>query len=140
MTRIGKSYTFLSNNFKLVAKTMADIYKARWQIELFFKWVKRNLKIKSLAGTSKNAVMTQIWIALCAYLILVRIKLLSKAPRSLQQILNSCRSISLKKRLGCAFARRPTPTQTFRPLPAQIVLKVNRVALDSDIKNASAIN
>ena len=59
----GKRYIFLTNNFKLVAKTIADIYNARWQVELFFKWIKQNLKIKSFVGTSKNAVMTQIWIA-----------------------------------------------------------------------------
>ena len=59
----GKHYVFLTNNFKLAAKTIADIYKARWQVELFFKWIKQNLKIKSFIGTSKNTVMTQIWIA-----------------------------------------------------------------------------
>ncbi len=56
----GKHYVFLTNNFKLAAKTIADIYKARWQVELFFKWVKQNLKIKSFIGTSKNAVMTSL--------------------------------------------------------------------------------
>ncbi len=61
----GKHYVFLTNNFKLAAKTIADIYKSRWQVELFFKWIKQNLKIKSFIGTSKNAVMTQIWIAMC---------------------------------------------------------------------------
>ena len=61
----GKQYIFLTNHFKLAAKTIADVYKARWQVELFFKWIKQNLKIKSFVGTSKNAVMTQIWIALC---------------------------------------------------------------------------
>ena len=64
-SQTGKHYVFLTNNFKLAAKTIADIYKARWQVELFFKWVKQNLKIKSFIGTSKNAVMTQAWIALC---------------------------------------------------------------------------
>ncbi len=54
----GKHYVFLTNNFKLAAKTIADIYKARWQVELFFKWIKQNLKIKSFIGTAKNAVMT----------------------------------------------------------------------------------
>ena len=54
----GKHYIFLTNNFKLAARTIADIYKARWQVELFFKWIKQNLKIKSFIGTSKNAVMT----------------------------------------------------------------------------------
>ncbi len=65
----GKHYVFLTNNFKLSARTIADIYKARWQVELFFKWIKQNLKIKTFVGTSKNAVMTQIWIAVCVYLL-----------------------------------------------------------------------
>jgi hypothetical protein len=83
----GKHYVFLTNNFKLAAKTIADIYKARWQVELFFKWIKQNLKIKSFVGTSKNAVMTQIWIALCVYLLLAFIKYQSKLKKSMQQIL-----------------------------------------------------
>lgn len=66
----GKQYVFLTNNFTLCARTIADIYKARWQVELFFKWIKQNLKIRSFVGTSKNAVMTQVWIALCIYLLL----------------------------------------------------------------------
>ena len=83
----GKHYVFLTNNFKLAAKTIADIYKARWQVELFFKWIKQNLKIKSFIGTSKNAVMTQIWIALCIYLLLAFIKFQSKLTKSMQQVL-----------------------------------------------------
>ena len=83
----GRHYIFLTNNFTLAAKTIADIYKARWQVELFFKWVKQNLKIKSFIGTSKNAVLTQIWIALCVYLLLSFIKFQAKLKRSLQQIL-----------------------------------------------------
>jgi len=83
----GKHYVFLTNNFKLAAKTIADVYKARWQVELFFKWIKQNLKIKSFVGTSKNAVMTQIWIALCVYLLLAFIKFQSKLKKSMQQIL-----------------------------------------------------
>jgi len=83
----GKHYIFLTNNFKLSAKTIADIYKSRWQVELFFKWVKQNLKIKTFVGTSKNAVMTQIWIAVCVYLLLAFIKFQSKMKKSMQQIL-----------------------------------------------------
>ena len=83
----GKHYIFLTNNFKLAAKTIAQIYKARWDIELFFKWVKQNLKIKTFVGTSKNAVMTQIWIALCVYLLLAFIKFQSCIKKSAQQIL-----------------------------------------------------
>jgi len=83
----GKHYVFLTNNFKLSASTIAEIYKARWQIEIFFKWIKQNLKIKSFMGTSRNAVMTQIWIALCVYLLIAFLKFTSKTAKSMQQIL-----------------------------------------------------
>ena len=83
----GKHYVFLTNHFALSAKTIADIYKQRWQIELFFKWIKQNLKIKTFLGTSKNAVMTQIWIALCVYLLLAFIKFQSTLDNSMRQIL-----------------------------------------------------
>ena len=85
--KTDKQYQFLTNHFKLVAKTIVDIYKSRWQIELFFKWIKQNLKIKKFIGTSENAVMTQIWIAICVYLIISFIKYSSKIPKSMQQIL-----------------------------------------------------
>ena len=62
-------YVFLTNLFHLRAGEVAAIYKARWQIELFFKWVKQHLKIKSFLGTTANAVMTQVWVALCVYLL-----------------------------------------------------------------------
>ena len=68
----------LTNNFKLAATTIAQIYRSRWQIELFFKWIKQNLKIKSFPGTSKNAVSTQIWVAMCYYLLLTYIKYQTK--------------------------------------------------------------
>jgi len=83
----GNHYVYLTNNFKLAAKTISEIYKARWQVELFFKWIKQNLKIKTFVGTSKNAVLTQIWIALCLYLILAFIKFQSAITQSMQQIL-----------------------------------------------------
>ena len=82
----GKHYVFLTNNFKLAAKTIADIYKSRWQVELFFKWLKQNLKIKTFLGTSKNAVMTQIWVALITMLVLAYMKFLAKLGQSLTQI------------------------------------------------------
>ncbi len=85
--KTGKHYSFLTNNFELPAKTIADIYKSRWQVELFFKWIKQNLKIKSFIGTSRNAVMTQIWVALCMYLLLAFLKFQSKLRKSMQQIL-----------------------------------------------------
>jgi len=83
----GKHYVFLTNNFDLAARTIADIYKARWQIEMFFKCIKQNLKIKSFVGTSKNAVLTQIWIAMCTYLLMAWIKFSSRIDRSLQQMI-----------------------------------------------------
>ncbi len=65
----GQYYQFLTNNFTLSAATIAAIYKDRWKVELFFKAIKQNLKIKAFVGTSKNAVLTQIWIALIVYLL-----------------------------------------------------------------------
>jgi hypothetical protein len=78
-----KRLTFLTNNFKLAATTIAQIYKSRWQIELFFKWIKQNLKIKSFLGTSKNAVLTQVWVAMSYYLLLTYIKYQTKYRHSL---------------------------------------------------------
>ena len=73
-----KTLQFLTNNFSLAPTTIAAIYKARWQIELFFKWIKQNLKIKSFLGTSQNAVLTQVWVAMCYYLLLSYIKYQTK--------------------------------------------------------------
>ncbi len=73
-----KTYEFMTNNFSLSAKTIADIYKARWDIELFFKWIKQNLKIKTFIGTSENAVKIQIWTAMIAYLLTEFIRFISK--------------------------------------------------------------
>lgn len=86
-TKTGKVYVFLTNAMHLSARTIADLYKERWQIELFFKWIKQHLKIKTFLGTSRNAVMTQIWIALCAYLILAWLKFKHRLSYSLQQML-----------------------------------------------------
>jgi len=82
-----KQYYFLTNNFNLAAKTIADIYKDRWQIELFFKWIKQNLKIKSFIGTTKNAVMSQIWVALCTYLLIYYFKWSNGLHQSALQIM-----------------------------------------------------
>lgn len=81
--KTGKTYMFLTNNFELSSKTIADIYKSRWQIELFFKWIKQHLKIKTFLGTSKNAVMTQIWVAMIYYLLLAWVKFQTRFKGSL---------------------------------------------------------
>jgi len=73
----GKEYVFLTNRFDLSALEVADLYRKRWQIELFFKWIKQNMKIKAFYGTSKNAVLIQIWTALISYLLLIWAKLRS---------------------------------------------------------------
>jgi hypothetical protein len=83
----GKELRFITNADHLSAKTIADLYKERWQIELFFKWIKQNLKVKTFLGTSKNAVLTQIWIALCVYLLLAFLKFKAKIDLSMQQML-----------------------------------------------------
>jgi len=69
-----KTLVFLTNNFKLPALTIARLYRSRWQVELFFKWIKQNLRIKSFYGTSENAVKTQIWIAISVYVLVAIMK------------------------------------------------------------------
>lgn len=86
-----KRFVFLSNNFLLPALTIARIYKCRWQVELFFKWIKQNLRIKTFYGTSPNAVKTQVWIAISVYVLvaIVRKELkLDKSPGEILQILS----------------------------------------------------
>jgi hypothetical protein len=78
---------FLTNNFTLPAKTIADLYKCRWQIELFFKWIKQHLRIKAFYGTSENAVKTQIWIAISVYVLVAIVKKEMKLDQSLYTIL-----------------------------------------------------
>ena len=80
-------YVFLTNNFNVDAKVIADLYKCRWQIELFFKWIKQHLKIKAFWGHSKNAVKTQICIAICTYLIVAIIKKKLNIDRNIYEIL-----------------------------------------------------
>ncbi|MFT7287225.1 MAG: IS4 transposase [Halieaceae bacterium] len=105
----GKHYVFLTNNFKLEATTIADIYKARWQVELFFKWIKQNLKIKSFVGTSKSAVMTQIWIAMCVYLLIAFLNFQSALTKSMQQLLRLLQLNLFDKRDFMALLRGDPP-------------------------------
>ena len=79
----GKVISILTNNFTWSARTIAQIYKERWQIELFFKAIKQQLRVKSFVGTSKNALLSQLWIALIAYLLLAYLKFRSKFSWSL---------------------------------------------------------
>jgi len=83
----GKSFCFLTNNFTLPALTIAKLYKCRWQVELFFKWIKQHLRIKSFYGTSENAVKTQVWIAVSIYVLVAIIKKRLNLKPSLYTIL-----------------------------------------------------
>ena len=83
----GKRITFLTNNFALKPELIADLYRQRWQVELFFKWIKQHLRIKAFLGTSENAVKTQIWIAVCTYVLIAIIKKRLYLPHSLYEIL-----------------------------------------------------
>jgi hypothetical protein len=83
----GKIIVLLTNNFRLPAATIAQLYRCRWQIELFFKWIKQNLRIKAFYGTSENAVKTQIWIAVTVYLLVAIMKKRLRIEASLYTIL-----------------------------------------------------
>jgi len=83
----GKRYNFLTNNFALAATTIAAIYKDRWQVELFFKAIKQNLKIKAFVGNTKNAILTQIWIAMISYLLLAYARHIAKTGWTVQRIM-----------------------------------------------------
>ena len=84
---LDKTLVFLTNNFTLPAMTIAQLYRCRWQVELFFKWIKQNLRIKSFYGTSDNAVKTQVWIAVSIYVLVAIIKKRLKLQASLYTIL-----------------------------------------------------
>jgi hypothetical protein len=83
----GKRVTFLTNNFALKPDLIAQLYRQRWQVELFFKWIKQHLRIRAFLGTSENAVKTQIWIAVCTYVLIAIVKKRLKLSHSLYEIL-----------------------------------------------------
>ena len=83
----GRRCVFLTTNFKLSAATIADSCRSRWQVELFFKWIKQRLKERSFVGTSRNAVPTQLWIAMRVHLLLAFLKFANRIAWSLHEIL-----------------------------------------------------
>ena len=83
----GKRVTFLTNNFALKPELIADLYRQRWQVELFFNWIKQHLRIKTFFGSTENAVKTQIWIAVCTYVLIAITKKRLNLPNSLHEIL-----------------------------------------------------
>jgi transposase len=117
-----KVLVFLTNNFELPAKTIADLYKQRWQVELFFKWIKQNLRIKTFYGTSENAVKTQIWIAVSVYLMVAIIKKRLRIEASLYTILQIL-SVSVFERIEL------NRLLTFCEYENRITLKPNQLNL-----------
>ncbi len=84
-----RTFLFITNNFLLSAQTIADIYRSRWKIELFFKWIKQHLRIKAFFGTSENAVKTQIWIAISVYVLVAILKKQTATKLSLNSVLQA---------------------------------------------------
>jgi IS4 transposase len=120
----NRTLVFLTNNFLFPGDTIAALYKARWEIELFFKWIKQNLRVKSFYGTSANAVKTQIWIAMIVYLVVAIIKERYHLEASLSQILHFLEvNLFEQKELFSVF------TMTSRQKPAEENLWHNQLKL-----------
>jgi hypothetical protein len=107
----GKVLVFLTNNFDLPALTIAQLYKCRWQVELFFKWIKQNLRIKHFLGNSANAVKTQVWIAVCVYILVAILRKELRLHMSLSQILQVL-SVNAFSQLPVAELLMKTQNQT----------------------------
>jgi hypothetical protein len=105
----GKEYVFLTNRLDLSTLEVAELYRRRWQIELFFRWIKQNLKIKAFYGTSKNAVLIQIWTALIAYLLLVWVKFKTKAGWGLLELSRLAQTMLLERMNLRALLGLPPP-------------------------------
>ena len=102
--KTGKTLVFLTNNTALPALTIAALYKSRWQVELFFKWIKQHLRIKKFLGTSENAVKTQIWCAVSTYVLIAIVKKELQLDASLYTLLQILSvSVFEKTELACAF-------------------------------------
>ena len=110
----GKVLVFLTNNFDLPAPVIAQLYKLRWRVELFFKWIKQNLRIKHFFGTSDNAVKTQVWIAVCVYVLVAIVRKELHLNLSLSQILQVL-SVNAFEQLPLAELITQTQSQTESP-------------------------
>ncbi len=118
----NKRFRFLTNNFVLPALTIARIYKSRWQVELFFKWIKQHLRIKAFYGLSENAVKTQIWIAVSVYVLVAIVRKRLRLNASLYQILQIL-SLSLFEKMPILQALQPSDSQPEFPDPGkQLIL------------------
>ena len=118
----GRRFVFLTNNFVLPALLIAQLYKCRWQIELFFKWIKQHLRIKTFYGTSACAVRTQVWIAISVYVLVAIVKKELKIERSLSEILQILSVNPFEKTPILQLLTNSTYRFTDTPLPKQLPL------------------
>ena len=118
----GKTLVFLTNNTELLARTIADLYRCRWQVELFFKWIKQHLRIKAFFGTSENAVKSQIWIAVSVYVLVAIVKKRLNLSASLYEILQIL-SLTMFERIPLDQLLARIPPAPDQPLDAnQLIL------------------
>jgi hypothetical protein len=118
----GKTLVFLTNNTDLPAQTIAELYRCRWQVELFFKWIKQHLRIKSFFGTSENAVKSQIWIAVSVYVLVAILKKRLQLSASLYEILQILSLMMFERTpLDQLLARIP-PSSVLLENPNQLIL------------------
>lgn len=115
----NKSLVFLSNNFMLPALTIAQLYKARWRVELFFKWIKQHLRIKAFYGTSPNAVKTQIWIAIAVYVLVAIVKKRLGLDASLYKILQIL-SVTVFEKVDVSQALTEMDVEIAEPCPCNV--------------------
>ena len=93
----GNDVEFITDNFEISALEVANLYRHRWDIEVFFKWIKQNIVVKSLWGYSENAVKTHLWVAIIAYLIIARIKADYNSPYSITEVATLIRISALER-------------------------------------------
>ena len=118
----GKTLVFLTNNTTLPALTIAALYKSRWQVELFFKWIKQHLRIKRFLGTSENAVKAQVWCAVATYVLIAIVKKELHLDASLYTRLQIL-SVSVFEKTEISCALQPDRTRAEMPLsPNQLIL------------------
>ena len=118
----GKRLKFLTNNFTLPALAIAKIYKQRWQVELFFKWIKQHLRIKAFYGTSENAVKTQIWFAVSVYVLVAIVRKRLGVEASLYQILQILSITLFEKTPILSAPQAIDPDTNFTDNPNQLIL------------------
>lgn len=104
-TVTGNVYRFLTNNLIIDSMTVAELYRERWSVELFFRWIKQHLHIKKFYGTTENAVYLQLWIAVCDYLLLIIAKKHFNIPQSLHTISKSIDPFCISKMISVPYSK-----------------------------------